>query len=648
MTDFAIGLSGLKAAQGAIDIIGNNISNSATEGYHKQVVRLSPSYFAEMGGVFIGGGVTMEGAVRMIDTMLEKEILNQSSLLSGLGQDLTTLSTIEKVFGEFLSDGTLSVLIDDFFNSLEDLSLSPTDGAWQNQTLSSAQALISQFGYLGSFMDDLQSQIRQESEIIINEINQLTTQVAALNDNILKLESAGTDTSSLRDQRDKCLTDLSELVGIDVRHKENGICNVVVSNVAIVSGRTSVDFGIGNTDDGQLGLVVADATTTRTNFSGGKLGALISLSNGLIADLQEQLDALAVSFMEQFNRIHVQSVGLSGSFTSLAGAVSLSDLLSENESVSDGTFYIRVTDTQTGQITRHAVDVVASTESLADIAAKIDLIDGLTASVFDSRLSINANPGYEFDFMPTLLPEPSTSDLAIDTAISGIYSGSGDKTYTCTVVGDGDLSNTDGLSLQVDVDGQIIKTVNIGTGYAAGDLIEIEEGVFVSLSAGSVTNGQSFTIEALASTDSSGLLCTAGMNTFFKGTRAADMVLCPGVADDLTRIAIAQGPDMTDTHGLKQMIDLRTASIEDLSGLTFDEYYRRFVSDLGQTIYLKDMQHENAANISQSLANQQAEISGVDINEQATQMIIYEQMFQIMAKYIETIQTTLSTLVDII
>ncbi len=647
MSDLGIGLSGLKAAQSAIDIIGNNIANAATEGYHKQVIQLSPSYTSQTGGVLVGGGVSVDGAVRMIDTMLEREILKQNSLQSSLNRELTTLRTVENMLGEFQSQGTLSVAIDNFFNSLEDLSLSPADSIWQNQLLGAAQSLVDQFNFVGDYLYDLQSQMQQQAEIAVEEINQLTALIAEMNDQIAQVEMTGGDVSSLKDQRDKYLTDLSELVGVDVTNKANGVIDLIISNVPVVSGSTLVTFVIGHTDEGELGLVIEGGTACRTNVTGGTLGGLLSLSNNLIEEIQEQLDTLAVSFIDRVNEIHTQSVGASGAFTSLTGVTPISGMLSENDAISDGTFYIRVTNTTTGQTTRQAVDVL-TTDTLADIATKISAIGGLTGSVENSKLSINADVDYEFDFTPALLPEPSASDLSIDVAVSGIYSGASNKVYTCTVVGDGDISNLDDLSLEISVDGQLIKTVNIGTGYAAGDLIEIEEEVFISVGAGSVIDGQSFTVEVFASTDDSGLLSASGMNTLFQGSGAADIAVCSDVSNDLTRIAVSQGPEMTDNAGLKKMIALRDTPIGNLNDLTFDVYYQQFVSDLGQMISIKEMQHENISSITQNLANQQAEISGVDINEQATQMIVYEQMFQGMAKYIETIQNVLSTLMELI
>ena len=116
MSDYYIGLSGLAAAQRAFDVIGNNIANAATEGYHRQRLELSPAFAQQPGSTAFIGGVNIEGVTRMIDTLLEQEILRQKSSLAAVSQEASTLSTIEAAFGEFATeDGGLSAAIDNFF-----------------------------------------------------------------------------------------------------------------------------------------------------------------------------------------------------------------------------------------------------------------------------------------------------------------------------------------------------------------------------------------------------------------------------------------------------------------------------------------------------------------------------------------------------
>ena len=78
MDSFGIGISGLNAAQRAFDIIGNNIANAATDGYHRQRLDLTPAYMSEVGSVLLGGGVDIAGVTRLIHGYVQKEIFRQS------------------------------------------------------------------------------------------------------------------------------------------------------------------------------------------------------------------------------------------------------------------------------------------------------------------------------------------------------------------------------------------------------------------------------------------------------------------------------------------------------------------------------------------------------------------------------------------
>src|SRR5512137_1440399 len=107
MQNYAIGLSGLAAAQAAMDVVGNNIANATTDGYHRQRVEFAPSATGEIANVSIGAGVDIAGVTRMIDMLLEDEILRQQSASGQASQEMSVLSSIETRLGEFGESGGL-------------------------------------------------------------------------------------------------------------------------------------------------------------------------------------------------------------------------------------------------------------------------------------------------------------------------------------------------------------------------------------------------------------------------------------------------------------------------------------------------------------------------------------------------------------
>ncbi|MHC4412814.1 MAG: flagellar hook-associated protein FlgK [Planctomycetota bacterium] len=234
MSDFNIALSGLNAAQNAFTVIGNNIANAATEGYHRQRVNLLPAYSSQQGAVLIGGGVEVTEITRLIDNLLEQEILRQQSALEQNSQESVTLRTIENAFGELsTSNSGLSMAIDTFFNSLQDLSANPTEIIWQDQTLTDAEAMAAQFRTLGKFLTELDTQVRLEVENTLESINLFTNQIGELNDKIAKTEITGGTANSMSDQRDQYISELSELIGIQTLSREDGVVDVSTSGIGI-------------------------------------------------------------------------------------------------------------------------------------------------------------------------------------------------------------------------------------------------------------------------------------------------------------------------------------------------------------------------------------------------------------------------------
>jgi flagellar hook-associated protein 1 FlgK len=658
MSDFNIGLSGLDAAQKALDVIGNNIANAATEGYHRQRIDFSPAYSSQYGSILIGGGVDVKGITRVIDNLLEQEILRQQSALEHVSQEFGMLRMIENAFGELSTEnGGLNAAINKFFNSLQDLSANPAETIWQNQILNDAKAMAGQFRAMGEFLNALEVQITLETENAIGSINTLTNQIAELNDKIGTVEMAGGHANTMSDQRDQCISELSELIDIQTVSRDYGMIDVSVGGISLVMCTSANELESGLDENGDLGISIANAFNYTTNVPGGKIGGLLSLKNELVSDIHNDLDSLADAIIQQINQYHVQGVGSEGSFASLTGWANTSGDLADISNVTSGSIFIRVTNTSTGVVTRTEIAVDSDNDSLSDIAADISAITGLTASVNSSnQLSITADTGYEFDFLPAVLSEPTATSFGEASpptvTVSGIYTGATNQTFTFTVIGDGSVGNGT-LQLEVkDGNNEVVTTVNIGSGYAAGDKIDIgDTGIKIALSTGDLdetTHSDYFTIQALANSDTSGVLAAVGINTFFSGSSAEDMDVCSDISANPRRVATALGAEMTDNANAVRMADMRDEAISGLGSLTCGEFYRQLVADIGQQLSVKQMRQNNIEVIVLNLTNQQSEFSGVDINDEAAQLLVFEQMFQAMAKYMNTINSTISSIMELV
>jgi flagellar hook-associated protein FlgK len=643
---YDVAISGLKAAQQAFEVIGNNVANAATDGYHRQKINLTPAYTSQIGSTVLGGGVKLGEVSRIVDSLLEKEIYRQQSSFAFVSQELDTLKTVETVLGELSSESGLNAAIEEFFNSMKELSAHPSEIIYQEQAVSSAESMANRFQILDDYLTKLGTQLIQEAENVIKEINSLTQSIADLNSKIQKLEISGGNANNLCDQRDQCISKLSELVNIETLSREHGVIDISIEGIPVCTGIFSMELDVGINEQGKLGITIAEEANYHTDIQGGQLGGIFSLKNSIISDIHDDLNNLASEIIQQINQNHVQGVGSEGSFTDMSSCIMVSeDLADFQPALSDGSFSIRVTDTTTGQVTRSTIPVDVSDDSLTSIAAAITAVTGINASVYNSMLRIQADSGYEFDFLPAVLSEPTGSDFSgasspPSISVSGIYSGTENQTFTFNVSGTGSIGNGTLEITVVDGNNDTIKVLNVGSGYAAGDKLDIGNGIQIALGTGDLADGNSFEVDAFAKSDTTGFLAAVGINAFFYGSNATDISVSSTIADTPGLIATSIGADMTDNKNVLRFAELRDTQLANLNSMTFGEFYRKIVTDIGLDISTRDILQDNIEASIKIFSNQQSEISGVNLNDEAAKLLLFEQMFQGMAKYLGTIQNS--------
>jgi len=620
MSGYEIGVRALDVAQKAIEIIGTNIANVATEGSHRQSPNIEPVEISAARQASIGGS-RISSISRNIDMLLESQILGQRPVDGQVSQELLTLRSIEQSLGTLESDGLLGAM-GRFFDSLRQLASQPDSQAMQEQAAWAADSLASEFRRLGEVLEDLKSQICQEAETCIAQVNSLNSQVAAMNGQIQTLVGRGDDANLMRDRRDQAIMELAELVDVQLegQNPQTGVGSVVAWGTPLVVRRTATELEVGITEGGKLGVSVKDASFYQTDVRGGRLGGLLALRNEIVPEILEGLDALAAGIVSGINRIHFQGVGAAGSFTELTGwpvsDQALSDWLGQVPAGSE--LHVRVIDLNTQSVTRYSVPIDGA-DTIADVAAGLDALSELRATATGSQLRIEAESGYRFDFLPALAAEPKTSTIpgSPQPAISGIYTGQSNETYTCTVLDTGDVGVASSLRIQIENGaGQTVRTLSVGQGYAAGDRLEVDQGIYVSMPARSLIAGEQFTVEALASSDATGLLAACGINTLFSGNSARTMAVRAEILANPSRFATAMGSDMADNLAVGQMAELESEPMDSLNGTSPTGFHQQLLTGVGQRVMIRQARKDSLTSMMQQLENQRSQFCGVDIKEQ--------------------------------
>jgi len=126
------------------------------------------------------------------------------------------------------------------------------------------------------------------------------------------------------------------------------------------------------------------------------------------------------------------------------------------------------------------------------------------------------------------------------------------------------------------------------------------------------------------------------------------MHVCDSIADAPGRIATAFGGDLTDNVAALELSQVREEVVASLAGMTPNEYYHRTVANLGQQISLKQSRQDNVEAMIQNLQKRREDMSGVNINDEAAQLMVFEKMFQAVAKYLSSLQSVMTTLMELV
>ena len=643
-SDLQIGISGILTAQRAMLVASHNISNANTKGYTRQSSILAARNPMITTAGTIGQGVELVKIIRHKDDYLNSRLRDLSSSIGSASIKSQYLKELETVFNE-TSESSLNNALSSFFKGINDLSQNPESISIRSTFLETANTLTDTFRRVVGELDQMKIFIKQSVENKISDINALSTNIANVNKQIAVLKTKGIDSNDLLDKREALLHDLSKLTHITVNSQRNGMVDVIAPGGHLVSGSsaTTLTFDIDTSGD----ISITDAKKVlKYSFKTGEIKALQDFYNTTLVNYDTKLDNLASGIIKDVNRIHSEGVGLSGGFTTIKSINSVSDATAAlnsaglNITPSTGDVYITVTNTSTGEVTKNKISVNVATDSLTDFQNAINsttsgIAGDITASVTDNKLQIVTTTGYKFNFSYALDPNPGA--LGTSTAsVSGIYSGQSNDVYTFTALGTGTIGTTPGLQVEVKNSiGTVVATLDVGDTYTPGNTLNVANGVSLSLSGGTISIGNTFSLDVINDSDSTNLLAALGINTFFSGADASDIVVSTDVSNDVSLIAASTGEVGNNTNAL------RLAALQDdnsaISNTSFADYLHQIASSLGEEASNAYKSEESYSVLETSLANRKDEISGVSVDEELVNLIRFQQAYQASSKYISII-----------
>ena len=237
-----IGQTGLYAYQSALDTTAHNISNAETEGYSRQVMEQKAGKALKVNSTYgmAGTGVSVSGVVQKREEYYDLKFWKNNTMYGEYSGKSYYMNEIESYFNEVSVEG-FTTTYNSMFDSLQELSKDPSSLNVRTQVVNYAKSFTEYFRSLSVNMNSIQEECNFEVRNKVDQINSCAQQVAALTKQINTLEVNGGTANDLRDHRALLIDELSEIANISVTEKKVGAGIGITSYVVKIDGISLVD-----------------------------------------------------------------------------------------------------------------------------------------------------------------------------------------------------------------------------------------------------------------------------------------------------------------------------------------------------------------------------------------------------------------------
>jgi flagellar hook-associated protein 1 FlgK len=310
-----MGASSLDVQTQGTSVTGENLANVNNPAYSRQVVQLGPSTPLNTTIGQEGTGVTATAITQVVDALLNGQIQSEAGVTGSLNAQQTALQDAEGALGEQITNtstsGTdsspngIAASLSSLFQSLQALSVSPSDTSLRQAVIASAQDLATQFNQVSSSLTNLVGTINNSITSDVASVNQDAAQIASLNKQIVEAQAIGGSANELLDQREQALEDMAGKINFTTSTEANGAIDINTNGITLVSGITQSDSLVAawQPTTGQW-LVKSQNLGTFITPSGGSIEGDITARSGAVAQLQTGLNTLAGQLITSVNTIY--------------------------------------------------------------------------------------------------------------------------------------------------------------------------------------------------------------------------------------------------------------------------------------------------------------------------------------------------------
>ena len=644
-----IGISGLLAYQRTMDTISQNIANVNTEGYSRQTVELKASQPQAFGFGFLGSGVEISTITRSYDSFLEGNLRATTSSQTEFSSFQSLAAQLDNVLAD--SEAGLSNTLQRFFNSIQDVADSPADPAARQVLLNEGQQLSNQFNQLNSWLNNTRVNVNSQISTGVAEINRITQSIASLNERIV-LEtgsSGGQPPNDLLDQRDAFILDLSGYVSVTTLNQDDGAVNILVGKgQALVVGNSASEIQAYTVagDPEQLGIALIGGGGVQTpitdQMTGGIMGGILGFRDRLLDPAVNTLGQTAVGIADFFNQQQRQGMDLDGALGVDFFKVGQPQVLSINGVPGS----VTASFDDVGQITNNDY-VIQYDAGVWNLSRKLDgqsvamTGSGTAADPFIADgLSIEVNPapvnGETYEIRPTRFGARDI-DMVLGSsrqiaAAAPVRSNAANTNTGSGSITAGTVTDINNASFQT-TPGQLSPPVLIS--FTAGNSYDLYD---------NTNPAAPVLLEAGIAYDAA----TGGV--LFPTPGGYD----PGYQMNISGAPVA-GDEFTTAYNTGGIGDNRNAL--DLAALAIDrvlnggsasitDTYRNLVVDVGISTRQAEQNSLAQQRVLDQVQARNDAISGVNLDEEAANLVRFQQAYQAAAQVISTANSLFETLLS--
>lgn len=653
----SIGNQALQANQSALNTVGQNISNVNTEGYSRQ--RVDFVSLNDRAGVFVNDieRISDEFMVRQVWSDTSNQ--NFYSKMESFANELDNLLAAEST--------SLSSAMNQYFGALQSAVDDPTSLPSRQLFLAQAQSLANRINAMDASLTRQNDSINSQIDSVVAQINSITPQIATLNQDIERLSASDSVPNEMYDQRDRLIEKLAGFVDISTSFDQNGSVDIYIGDgqPLVINDRGQRLVSVQGTPDATKNEIAVEigsrANLLTDKISGGQLGGLIEYRESNLANAANELGRIVMAFSSSMNEQNALGMDLDGD---LGGQIfrdindpQLMDARVNASTLNTSTIQqdlVQITDVS--KLKASEYELVFNTQNSFTMTRESDgaMMSQSSFALAASATDVDQDGEYYWD--------TSSNELTVQLDgfklyLNGQTSFASDDTFMIrpvrTGASDFAVAMTDPRDLALASPLKTSRSIdNTGTGTIEVKVTDVATTTFTT-TPGAMTPA----IDIAISDPGTGLAYTVYEQGTATVIATGAYVAGTAIALNGYEVTLSNNPKagdsfsvnfntggVSDNRNALTMSDLQFAKL--IEGSSYQDVYGSLVETVGTETNLAQINAQASRAVLDVSVSQRDSVSGVNLDEEATKLVQYQQAYSASAKLINVSQTIFDTLLQ--